>query len=218
MSILKIEAFSGLSGDMFLGALADLTGAYDELAELPGKLGLTNIEVKISPVEKAGIACRHIKIIDKNTYKLAEKHSHSHDQSHTHSHGHDDGHTHGHAHNHEHTHVHHTHAHGHTPHRHLKDIVRLINNGKISDNAKKIAKQIFQLLGEAESKVHGVDINTIHFHEVGAIDLKEPCQFISLWAKMPGTLFLFQILLRPQIPFWAIICKPGPKPARNGII
>jgi len=170
MSILKIEAFSGLSGDMFLGALADLTGAYDELAELPGKLGLTNIEVKISPVEKAGIACRHIKIIDKNTYKLAEKHSHSHDQSHTHSHGHDDGHTHGHAHNHEHTHVHHTHAHGHTPHRHLKDIVRLINNGKISDNAKKIAKQIFQLLGEAESKVHGVDINTIHFHEVGAID------------------------------------------------
>jgi uncharacterized protein (TIGR00299 family) protein len=159
MSILKIEAFSGLSGDMFLGALADLTSAHDELVELPGKLGLSNVEVKISSVEKAGIACKHIKIIDKNTYKLAEKHEHGGEHSHTHSH--DDGHSHDHS---------HSHKHGHAPHRHLRDIVKLIDEGKIPQNAKRIAKEIFQLLGEAESKVHGVDINTIHFHEVGAID------------------------------------------------
>ena len=66
MSILKIEAFSGLSGDMFLGALAELTGAYDELQQLPGRLKLDNVEVKITEVEKAGIACRHIKILDHN--------------------------------------------------------------------------------------------------------------------------------------------------------
>ena len=56
MDILKIEAFSGLSGDMFLGALADLTGAYDELQHLPQLLHLDKVEVKITEVEKAGIA------------------------------------------------------------------------------------------------------------------------------------------------------------------
>ena len=152
MSILKIEAFSGLSGDMFLGALADVTGAYDELIKLPEKLNLSNVEVKVSDVEKAGIACRHIKILDHNTYH--EDHSHGH--YHEHNHGHEK--------------IKHTHSHGHAPHRHLKDIVELIDQGSIPENAKTIAKDIFQLLGEAESKVHGVDINTIHFHEVGAID------------------------------------------------
>lgn len=161
MSILKIEAFSGLSGDMFLGALAELTDAYDELMQLPANLNLKNVEVKISGVEKAGIACKHIKILDHNHYE--KKHTHHHSHSHSH---HDSEH----HHEHTHTHVHHTHAHGHEPHRHLNDIVQIIDNAHISDNAKCIARDIFHLLGEAESKVHGVDINTIHFHEVGAID------------------------------------------------
>jgi uncharacterized protein (TIGR00299 family) protein len=161
MSILKIEAFSGLSGDMFLGALTELTGAYDELIQLPEKLNLKNVEVSISDVEKAGIACKHIKIIDHNSYQ--KKHTHHHSHAHTH-HGSD------HHHDHTHRHVQHTHSHGHEPHRHLNDIIDIIDKSDISENAKTIARDIFQLLGEAESKVHGVDINTIHFHEVGAID------------------------------------------------
>jgi pyridinium-3,5-bisthiocarboxylic acid mononucleotide nickel chelatase len=174
MAILKIEAFSGLSGDMFLGALADLTGAYDEIVQLPTLLGLKNVEVKITAVEKAGIACKHIKILDHNTYQLRQEHTHDHDHDHL-EHVHTHSHTHEH-HHHAHTHMHahgptkHSHAHGHAPHRHLKDIVNIIDGASISDNAKSIAKSIFQILGEAESKVHGVDINTIHFHEVGAID------------------------------------------------
>ncbi|MCG8305989.1 MAG: nickel pincer cofactor biosynthesis protein LarC [Cytophagales bacterium] len=155
MSILKIEAFSGLSGDMFLGALTDLAGAYTELELLPRKLHLENVEVKITEVEKAGIACRHIKILDHNTYENLE-----HLPAHIHSHDH----------RHKHTHTHHAHAGGHTPHRHLKDIEKIIDRGDLTDNARKIAKKIFLLLGAAESKVHGVDINKIHFHEVGAID------------------------------------------------
>lgn len=162
MSILKIEAFSGLSGDMFLGALADLTGSHDELLSLPEKLGLKNVEVKISQVEKAGIACRHIKIIDHNIYEKTHSHHHSHDHDHEHAHKHERAHTH--------ENVHHSHPHGHAPHRHLKDIFKLIDEGQIPENAKSIAKAVFQLLGEAESKVHGIDINKIHFHEVGAID------------------------------------------------
>ena len=151
MKILKIEAFSGLSGDMFLGALADLTDAYREVEQLPELLSLGKVEVKISDVEKAGIACKHIKILDQNTYKK-------------HDHAHDDGHAH------EHSRGSHSHAGGHAPHRHLKDIEKIIDDGQLTNNAKKIAKDIFRLLGESESKVHGVGIDKIHFHEVGAID------------------------------------------------
>ena len=157
MSILKIEAFSGLSGDMFLGALAELNGAYAELVQLPQKLHLENIEVKITDVEKAGIACKHIKILDHNDYQ-SHKHVHNHGHAHDHrekqiSLAHDPA-----------------HAHSHSHHRHLKDIEKIIDHGELTDNAKKIAREIFFHLGTAESKVHGIDINKIHFHEVGAID------------------------------------------------
>ena len=133
MHVLKVEAFSGLSGDMFLGALAELTEAWDDLLTLPDKLGLENVEVKITNVEKNGISCKHIKILDHNSYDTHES---------------------GHAHH----------------HRHLKDIYKIIDEGDLSNSSKDIAKQIFLLLGEAEAKVHGVDINKIHFHEVGATD------------------------------------------------
>jgi uncharacterized protein (TIGR00299 family) protein len=154
MSILKIEGFAGLSGDMFLGALAELTNSYDELVQLPLKLHLKNVEVKISEVEKNGIACKHIKIIDNNKYQESNHNLLS--QPH-------------HIHNHDHENfVIRQEKHSH--HRHLKNIYKIIEDAELSDRAKEISKKIFLLLGEAESKVHGVDINSIHFHEVGAID------------------------------------------------
>jgi pyridinium-3,5-bisthiocarboxylic acid mononucleotide nickel chelatase len=157
MSILKIEGFSGLSGDMFLGSLAELTNSYDELVQLPLKLHLKNVEVKISEVEKNGIACKHIKIIDNNEYQESNHNLLS--QLH-----------HNHIHNHDHENfVIHQEKHSHH-HRHLKNIYKIIENAELSNRAKEISKKIFLLLGEAESKVHGVDINSIHFHEVGAID------------------------------------------------
>ncbi len=161
MIVLKIEAFSGLSGDMFLGALAELTDAYDELQRLPGLLNLDSVEVKITKVEKAGISCKHVKILDHNIYEGHEpKHVFTIPNEHsvkvteiTNR-----------------THHDHSKGHSHSHHRHLKDIIKIIDEGDLTDNAKNIAKEIFVLLGKAESKVHGVDINKIHFHEVGAID------------------------------------------------
>jgi pyridinium-3,5-bisthiocarboxylic acid mononucleotide nickel chelatase len=157
MSILKIEAFSGMSGDMFLGALTELTNSYEELIQLPIKLHLKNVEVKISEVNKNGIACKHIKIVDDNKYPET-RHNILSKSDHYHTHKHN-----------------HTNLiiqkEKHSPHhRHLKDIYKIINEADLSDRTKEISKSIFLLLGEAEAKVHGVDINTIHFHEVGAID------------------------------------------------
>ena len=130
MSILKIEAFSGLSGDMFLGALTSLTGTYDEIKNLPALLHLEDeAEIVISDMNKKGIACKHIKILDKTHEKK-----------------------------------------GHHPHRHLSQINEIIDKAEINDEAKRIAREIFRLLGEAESQVHNIPIEKIHFHEVGAID------------------------------------------------
>ena len=125
-SILKIEAFSGASGDMFLGALAGLANAYDELLNLPALLNFdTKAKIEISEKNKNGIVCKHIKVVEL-----------------------------------EHEHV----------HRHLSHINKIIEESQLSSNAKLIATEIFNIIGKAESEVHGIPIEKIHFHEVGAID------------------------------------------------
>lgn len=55
-------------------------------------------------------------------------------------------------------------------HRHLVDIFSIIDNSRLNENVKGMAKRIFMVIGEAEAKVHGTTIDKIHFHEVGAID------------------------------------------------
>ena len=55
-------------------------------------------------------------------------------------------------------------------HRHLHHITEMIDAGRLTPRAKELAKKIFTRLGEAEAKVHGVEIRKVHFHEVGAID------------------------------------------------
>jgi uncharacterized protein (DUF111 family) len=156
MNTLYVEPFSGLSGDMFLGALCGLLEAYDDLEGLPQKLNLPDGRVEISSVEKNGIVCRHVNVVDLNEPTNAH---------HDHGHKHDEGHSHSHSHDHPHSHVHGSHE-----HRHLSEIIELIDNADITDSARKISKEIFQLIGKAESEVHNIPIEKIHFHEISAVD------------------------------------------------
>ena len=165
MNTLYIEPFSGLSGDMFLGALCGLLEAYDDLEELPQKLNLPDGRVEISSVEKNGIVCRHVNVVDLNEpTNVHHDHGHKHEHPHQH-HKHDEGHNHSHSHDHPHSHVHGSHE-----HRHLSEIIELIDNADINDSARKISKEIFQLIGKAESEVHNIPIEKIHFHEISAVD------------------------------------------------
>ena len=167
MNTLYIEPFSGLSGDMFLGALCGLLEAYDDLEELPQKLNLPDGRVEISSVEKNGIVCRHVNVVDLNEpTNVHHDHGHKHEHEHPHQHHkHDEGHSHSHSHDHPHSHVHGSHE-----HRHLSEIIELIDNADITDSARKISKEIFQLIGKAESEVHNIPIEKIHFHEISAVD------------------------------------------------
>ena len=107
-------------------------------------------------------------------------HEHSHDceEGHSHEHSHDceKGHSHDHPHDHEENH-HHEHSHdhgdghhhGHT-HRNLSDIYDIIGRLDSNDAVKELAKNMFLIVAEAEAKAHGLPIDQVHFHEVGAID------------------------------------------------
>ena len=94
-------------------------------------------------------------------------HEHSHDENdhdhhHDHEHAHDSAHSHAHEHTHDHMHPH--------VHRNIHDIFEIIDRLNTSDRVKNLARRMFEIVAEAESKAHGIPVSEVHFHEVGAID------------------------------------------------
>ena len=91
------------------------------------------------------------------------------------NHDHDMEWLHGHSHDHEHEHKHHHlfhrhHHHHHHEHRGLAEIEDILQRSGLSDRAKALAIKIFRVIASAESKAHGVPVEEVHFHEVGAVD------------------------------------------------
>ena len=188
MRIAYLECFSGISGDMFLGALLDAGVPAELFTRTVEALGV-DARLEISRVDRSGISATKLDVIAAGEKELPREefwekepkaaHSHEHEHgghthSHEHGHSHHLGHSHSHgdSHSHEHPHSHsHEHAPGHShSHRGLKEIRQIINAAGISQSAKDRAIRIFKALGAAEAKVHNTDVEQIHFHEVGAID------------------------------------------------
>ena len=165
MRIAYLDCFSGISGDMFLAALID-AGVSPKLFE-DTVAGLNiGARLEISKVNRSGITATKVDVIV-NGKKDSPREAKTPAQDHTHDHGHHH-HEHPHAHDHDHHHEPNTHD---RPHgRGLTEIRELIRHSKISDLAKTTAIAIFEKLGAAESKIHNVPIEQIHFHEVGAAD------------------------------------------------
>ena len=178
---LYLECYSGISGDMTVAALLDLEADRSVLDRVLKSLKVSGFETKISRVVKSGIdACDFDVVLDK------EHENHDHDMEYLHGHhhkGHENNHFYDHNHAHEdeaeHFHNHeHNHAHGagsaqdhhHHEHRGIKEITYIIEHSAMTENAKKIALRIFEILAEAESKAHNVPVDQVHFHEVGAVD------------------------------------------------
>lgn len=181
---LYLECNSGISGDMTVAALLDLGADEHVLREALKSLPLTGYTVEISRVKKAGIDCCdfHVKLDTDNhdhdmeyLYGHANGHHgnhehghHEHDHHGNHEHGHHGGYDHnpGHQHDHRGDHEHH-HSH---EHRGLKEIETILGAGSLTEGALRLAMKIFRILAEAESKAHGVPMEQVHFHEVGAVD------------------------------------------------
>lgn len=187
VKILYFDCFSGISGDMTLGALLDLGLDQQSFLRELDKLGLNKeYEIEIKKGIKKGITGLDV------TVRIL----HSHEESHgVHSYLHvnddahckkgaagkflqeksDDGHHHDdHHHYGEHTHADsHAHVHSHDVvgvERDFRQIKELIENSELSQSVKDMALKIFEKLAMAEGKIHGIPYEQVHFHEVGAVD------------------------------------------------
>jgi len=125
MKILYYDCFSGISGDMNLGAMLDLGVDKAFLTGELDKLGLSGWKLDVREDQRHGITGTKV------TVKL----------------------------------THHEHA-----HRHLSDIEKIIDNSSLDSETKQLSKKIFMKVAEAEASVHGVPLDHVHFHEVGAMD------------------------------------------------
>jgi uncharacterized protein (TIGR00299 family) protein len=123
MNIAYFDCFSGIAGDMILGALLDLGVDQDFLQKELQKLSLSGYEIQVTKVQRNHIQATDILITVQEQQ-----------------------------------------------HRNLFDIIHTIKKSKLSDEVKKQSSTIFRNLAEAEAAVHGIPIEEVHFHEVGAVD------------------------------------------------
>ena len=161
---LYLECYSGISGDMTVAALLDLGADREVLKESLKSLPVGGFRTEITRVKKSGLdACDFSVILEQDNHDYDMEYLHGSEKSYT---GH---HEHSHEVNHEHHHGH-THSHEHPQHRGMKEITEIIQKSEMTVRAKKMAMRVFGILAQAESKAHGVPVEEVHFHEVGAVD------------------------------------------------
>jgi pyridinium-3,5-bisthiocarboxylic acid mononucleotide nickel chelatase len=189
MRIAYLECFSGMSGDMFLGALID-AGVSPQLLEDTVAALNVGARLEISRVVRGGISATKVdvRVGEENDLPRQEYWERQHDPE-DHQHLHDNHHAFEHlAHSHlasgeisraevpaphdlspkrSHSHEH-SFSLGHG--RGLTEILLIISAASISDGTKKTAIAIFEALGRAEAKIHNTSVESVHFHEVGAVD------------------------------------------------
>jgi len=159
--VLYFDCFSGISGDMALGALLDAGLPIDDLRRALGSLALGDAHIHADRVLRAGVSATKFSVHEHHAGSAP--HSHDHDHAAGSSHRPADS-TEHHAHDRDHGQVNH-HA-----HRSLPEIFTLIDGSSLSVAARDRAKAMFQRLAEAEAAIHHMPVETVHLHEVGALD------------------------------------------------
>jgi hypothetical protein len=161
MKIAYLECFSGISGDMFLGVLVDAGVPLVTLQQAVDTLQL-DVTLSLSKVDRSGVNSSKVDVLVDG--RPAD---HSHEHAHSDEHKHEDEHQHQHGHPHNHSHEpHRPHGHG----RSLSTIRQMIQQSALSEPVRDLVIRAFELLGASEARVHNVPVESIHFHEVGAVD------------------------------------------------
>lgn len=155
MKKLYLDCSYGISGDMTLSALIDLGADMEYVLHHLKKLPLDEFNLSTKVVDKKGISAKQLVINfnneDSDEMNKDDHSHHDHHHDHHHEHASDDG--------------HHSHS-----HRKAADIFQMINESELPERARQRSLDVFNVIAEAEAKIHGMNTKDVHFHEVGAMD------------------------------------------------
>ena len=239
MKTLYIECAMGAAGDMLTAALLELMPDKEAALAKLNAMGIPGVVFEAEPSAKCGITGTHMRVLIHgeeegavpcgHTHAHEDHHEHDHAHEHHHEHEHDHAHEHHHEHDHHvHTHAHaqedahchdsdahdHKHHHAHDAHHHahhgMAEIRSLIAELAISETVKEKALAVYQSIAEAESKVHGAEVDQIHFHEVGSMDAVADVTAVCLLMEL---LAPEQVIVSPiHVGSGTVLCAHGRLP------
>ena len=144
MKTLYLDCSMGAAGDMLTAALIELLPDPDAFIDKLNSLSIPHVKYVKEESVKCGIKGTHIRVLVDGTEEDEHMHEHSHE--------------------HDHDHEHHHHHSG------MHDIEHIVHGLKVPTMVKLDIMAVYKLIAEAESSVHGVPVDRIHFHEVGTMD------------------------------------------------
>lgn len=229
MKTLYIECAMGAAGDMLTAALLELMPDKEGALAKLNSMGIPGVVFEAEPSAKCGITGTHMRVLihGKEEGAVPCGHTHAHEHHHEHEHAHEHHHEHDHhAHTHEHAHVQedahchdsdahdHAHHHEHDAHHHahhgMAEIRSLIAELAVSETVKEKALAVYQSIAEAESKVHGAEVDQIHFHEVGSMDAVADVTAVCLLMEL---LAPEQVIVSPiHVGSGTVLCAHGRLP------
>ena len=239
MKTLYIECAMGAAGDMLTAALLELMPDKEAALAKLNAMGIPGVAFEAEPSAKCGITGTHMRVLihgeeeesvpcghthaqeDHHEHNHAHEHHHEHDHVHERHHEHDHHvHTHAHAHVQEDAHCHdsdahdHAHHHEHDAHHHahhgMAEIRSLIAGLAVSETVKEKALAVYQSIAEAESRVHGAEVDQIHFHEVGSMDAVADVTAVCLLMEL---LAPEQVIVSPiHVGSGTVLCAHGRLP------
>ncbi len=142
MRTLYLDCAMGAAGDMLAAALIELLPDPDGFVKKLNDLGIPGVEYKLEPAVKRGVTGSHMSVLvdGKEEDEAMHQHPHDHDREHNH-------------------------------HSAMYDIEYLVGHYlPLPESVREHVLAVYDLIAEAESHVHGVPIDEVHFHEVGSLD------------------------------------------------
>lgn len=195
MRTIYLDCSMGAAGDMLMAALLELLPEKDTFLQKMQSLGLPGLEISAEPSVKCGITGTHMRVL-----------IHGEEEGHPHEHA-AEAHAHSHADAPEAAHAHvHVHPHHHTD---LDELTQRISHLNVSEAVRSDILAVYQSIADAESRVHGVPVEQIHFHEVGSLDAL---------ADVTGVCLLMELLAPEQVLASPVHVGSGQVRCAHGIL
>lgn len=194
MRTIYLDCSMGAAGDMLMAALLELLPEKDTFLQKMQSLGLPGLEISAEPSVKCGITGTHMRVLihgeeESHPEHAVEEHAHSHADAPEAAHAH--------------VHVH--------PHHHtdLNELTHRISHLNVSEAVRSNILAVYQSIADAESRVHGVPVEQIHFHEVGSLDAL---------ADITGVCLLMELLAPEQVLVSPVHVGSGQVRCAHGIL